>query len=190
MSVVLETRRLVLRQFTESDLDDLVELDADPQVMQFINGGRPTPRVWLETQLLPMYLGQYAAGDRYGRWAAVAKSTADFLGVFHFRPAVDRPPDEPELGFRLRRSAWGQGLASEGSRALIDKGFGEFGAQRVVAQTMVVNVASRRVIEKVGLRPVRTFFMEWPHYIEGSEHGDIEYAITRSEWEHCRRVRG
>lgn len=98
MSVVLETRRLVLRQFTESDLDDLVELDADPQVMQFINGGRPTPRVWLETQLLPMYLGQYAAGDRYGRWAAVAKSTADFLGVFHFRPAVDRPPDEPELG--------------------------------------------------------------------------------------------
>lgn len=76
----------------------------------------------------------------------------------------------------------GGGYASEGARALIDLGFRQLGAERVVAQTMVINVASRRVLEKAGMRQVRTFFMEWPVPIEGSEHGDLEYAITRAEW--------
>jgi RimJ/RimL family protein N-acetyltransferase len=67
---------------------------------------------------------------------------------------------------------------------LIQKGFAEFGVQRVVASTMVVNVASRRVMEKAGLRFVRTFHQPWPDYIEGEEEGDVEYALLRSEWEH------
>jgi len=181
--VVLETERLVLRQFVDSDVDNLVELDADPAVMQFINGGRPTPRAVIQERLLPMYLAQYAAGDHYSRWAAAEASTGAFLGFFHFRPGPDRPVDEPELGYRLRRSAWGLGYASEGTRALIAKGFSDWGAQRVIAQTMVVNLASRRVMEKAGMRPVRNFRMDWPDPIEGSELGDIEYAITRAEWE-------
>ncbi|MGI8627609.1 MAG: GNAT family N-acetyltransferase [Geodermatophilaceae bacterium] len=183
MCVVLETKRLVLRQFVESDVDNLVELDADPKVMRFINGGRPTPRTVLEERLLPMYLAQYADGDQYGRWAAIEASTGAFLGFFHLRPGPDSPVDEPELGYRLRRTSWGLGYASEGSRAVIDKGFTDWGAQRVLAQTMVVNLASRRVLEKVGMRPVRNFRMDWPEQIAGGEHGDIEYAITRSEWE-------
>lgn len=187
MYVVLQTDRLILRRFTESDIDDLVALDADPQVMRFITGGRPTTRLRVETDFLPMYLAQYAAGERYGRWATVERSTGAFLGLFHFRPATGCPSDEPALGFRLRRSAWGKGYASEGSLALIDLGFTELGAERVVAQTMVVNAASRRVLEKIGMRQVRTFRMEWPFPIEGSEHGDVEYAITRAEWEQRNR---
>ena len=93
------------------------------------------------------------------------------------------PPGEVELGYRLRRSAWGKGYATEGSRALIQKGFAEFGVQRVVASTMVVNVASRRVMENAGLKFVRTFHQPWPDYIEGEEEGDVEYALLRSEWE-------
>ena len=182
MHVVLETQRLILRRFVESDVENLVELDADPEVMQFINGGRPTPRSIIQDRLLPLYLAQYANDDLYGRWAAVEASTGAFLGFFHFRPGPDRPVDEPELGYRLRRSAWGLGYASEGTRALIDKGFHAWGAQRVIAQTMVVNLASRRVMEKAGLRPVRKFRMNWPDQIEGSGQGDIEYAITRAEW--------
>ena len=89
---------------------------------------------------------------------------------------------EPELGYRLRRSVRGRGLGTEGSRALVDKAFREFGATRVRAETMVVNTASRRVMEKAGLRLVRTFFAEWPDRIPGDEHGDVEYAITREEW--------
>jgi len=59
--------------------------------------------------------------------------------------------DETELGYRLRRSAWGKGYGTEGSRALIRAGFIEHGVERVVAETMVVHTASRRVMEKAGL---------------------------------------
>lgn len=180
--VFLETERLQLRRFTADDVDHLVELDSDPTVMKFINGGRPTPREEIENDVLPAFLGYYERYAGYGFWAAVEKSAGRFVGWFHFRPAKDAPPGEIELGYRLLRSAWGKGYATEGSRALIEKGFAELGVERVVAETMVVNAASRRVMEKSGLRFVRVFHREWPDYIEGQEEGDVEYALLRSEW--------
>lgn len=188
MHVFLETDRLVLRRFTEDDVDHLVELDSDPQVMHFINGGRPTPRAEIETDFLPAFLAYYERFAGYGFWAAVEKSSGRFVGWFHFRPAKAASPNEVELGYRLRRSAWGKGYATEGSRALIDKSFAELGVERVVAYTMVVNVASRRVMEKAGLRFVRTFHQPWPDYIEGEEKGDVEYALLRSEWEEAAKA--
>jgi RimJ/RimL family protein N-acetyltransferase len=183
MQIFLETERLQLRRFTENDVENLVELDGDPEVMRFINGGRPTARDEIENELLPAFLDFYERYAGFGFWAAVEKSTDRFVGWFHFRPAQGAPPDEVELGYRLRRSAWGKGYATEGSRALIHKGFAELGVQRVVASTMVVNVASRRVMDNAGLKFVRTFHQPWPDYIEGEEEGDVEYAILRSEWE-------
>lgn len=96
-------------------------------------------------------------------------------------------PDEPELGYRLRKAAWGMGYATEGARALVDKAFTDLGASRVFAETMVVNTASRGVMEKSGLRLIRQFHADWPVRIPGDEHGDVEYAITRAEWE-CARL--
>ena len=183
MQIFLATERLVLRQFTEDDVGNLVELDSDPSVMHFINGGRPTPRHEIESDILPAFLDYYERFAGYGFWAAIERSSGRFVGWFHFRPAKAAHPNEVELGYRLRRSAWGNGYATEGSRALIHKGFAELGVQRVVAFTMVVNVASRRVMEKAGLRFVRTFQQPWPDYIEGQEEGDVEYALLRSEWE-------
>jgi RimJ/RimL family protein N-acetyltransferase len=183
MQIFLETERLALRRFTVNDVDNLVELDSDPGVMHFINGGRPTPRSEIERETLPAFLDYYQRFAGYGFWAAVEKSTGRFVGWFHFRPAKDADPDEVELGYRLVKSAWGKGYATEGSQALIDKGFAELGVRRVVAYTMVVNIASRRVMEKAGLRLVRTFHQPWPDYIEGEEKGDVEYALLRSEWE-------
>ncbi len=92
-------------------------------------------------------------------------------------------PERVDLGYRLRRSAWGKGHATEGSRALIRKGFAELGVRRVVAETMAVNAASRRVMEKAGLTYVRTFHKEWPWRIEGDEHGEVEYALTKADWD-------
>ena len=65
---------------------------------------------------------------------------------------------------------------------MIDRGFEQFGVERVHAETMVVHTASRRVMEKAGMRLIRTFMADWPVRIEGDEHGDVEYAITRAEW--------
>jgi RimJ/RimL family protein N-acetyltransferase len=186
--VVLETDRLLLRRFTDADVDHLVDLDADPEVTHFITNGEPTPRETVTDEILPAYMDYYRRYPGYGFWAIIEKATGDFLGWFHLRPSPDHPvADEPELGYRLRRASWGQGYATEGSRALIDRAFAELGASRVFAETMAVNTASRRVMEKTGLRLVRTFHADWPVRIPGDEHGDVEYAITRDEWEADRR---
>ena len=183
MDVFLETERLLLRRFTEADVDDLFELDSDPAVMRYINGGEPTPRAEIEKDILPAFLEFYDQFEGFGFWAAIEKSTGEFLGWFHFRPKEGAALDEPELGFRLRKSAWGKGFATEGSSALIRKGFTEFGVRRVVAETMVVNTASRRVMEKAGLEFEHIFDGEWPISIPGDEHGDIQYSLSREEWE-------
>lgn len=188
MDVFLETERLILRRFTESDVDNLVALDSDPEVMKYVTGGRGTPRTEIETEYLPAFLDYYRRYPGYGFWAVVEKSTGEFIGWFHFRPHAGRPVDEPELGYRLRRSAWGRGYAAEGSKALVDKGFAEYGVRRVYAEAMAVHTASRRVMEKAGLRYVRTFHQDWPDKIPGDEHGDVEYALDRDEWEAACRA--
>ncbi len=182
MQVFLETDRLVLRRFTEADVDNLVELDSDPEVMRYINGGRPTPREEVEQEILPAFLAWYERSPGFGFWAAEEKATGEFVGWFHFRPEPHSPSGDVELGYRLRRAAWGKGYATEGARALIRKGFSESGVRRVVAETMAINTGSRRVMEKCGLRHVRTFYQEWPEYIAGAEHGDVEYALSRADW--------
>jgi RimJ/RimL family protein N-acetyltransferase len=183
MHVFLETERLLLRRFTEDDVDELVELDGDFEVMRYVTGGRPTSREEIETEVMPAFLGYYERYTGFGFWAVVEKATGEVLGWFHLRPENPDRPDEVELGYRLRRSGWGKGYATEGARALIAKGFAELGVKRVYATTMVVNIASRRVMEKAGLRFVRTFHQPWPYAIEGDEEGDVEYALRRSEWE-------
>ena len=183
MLTFLATERLLLRQFTADDAGILVELDSDPRVMRYITGGTPTSREEIQGDVLPAFLDYYRRFPGYGFWAALEKTTGEFLGWFHFRSGPDDPQDQPELGYRLRREAWGGGVATEGSRALIAKGFTEFGVQRVVASTMAVNTASRRVMEKSGMRLARAFVAGWPVSIAGDEHGDVEYAITLDEWE-------
>jgi len=187
--VFLTTERLVLRRFTTADVDLLVELDSDPAVTHFITGGLPTPRSDVEDEVLPAFLAHYKRYDGYGFWAALERSTGAFLGWFHLRPGPDAPQDEPELGYRLRQAAWGRGYASEGATALVDKGFRDHGARRVVAQTMAVHATSRRVMERAGLTLVREFFEPWPYPIEGDDQGDVEYALDRATWQSRRAGR-
>jgi RimJ/RimL family protein N-acetyltransferase len=183
MHVFLETDRLVLRRFTSADADNLVNLDADPDVMRFVTGGIPTSRAEIQNEVLPAFLAYYQRYEGYGFWAAIERATGEFLGWFHFRPRQDSPPGQVELGYRLRKSAWGKGYATEGSRALIRKGFTEHGVHRVVAEAMAVNLASRRVMEKVGLKLVRTFHEPWPYPIDGDQFGEVEYALDKTGWQ-------
>ncbi|MDQ6920340.1 MAG: GNAT family N-acetyltransferase [Candidatus Dormibacteraeota bacterium] len=176
MAVFLETQRLILRRFTDADVEHLVGLHNDPAVMHFLNGGKPRPREDIERE----YSSRFA-GDGY--WAAEDTLAGEFLGWFGFHPTEGRDPQDFELGFRLRRSAWGQGYATEGSRALIRKGFTELGLRRVWAQAMAANTRSRRVMEKAGLVYVRTFHPEFDDPIPGTEHGEVEYALTKTDWD-------
>ena len=178
----LQTDRLVLRDFRPDDVDNLVALDADPGVMRYINNGVPTSREEIEGEVLPNWLAYYERGSAWGFWAAEDRTTGEFLGWFHLRPPPGEDVDDPEVGYRMRTAAWGQGYATEGTIALIDKAFRELRAERVFATTMTVNTGSRRVMEKAGMRLIRTFRADWPVRIDGDQHGDVEYAITRQEW--------
>jgi RimJ/RimL family protein N-acetyltransferase len=183
MHVILETPRLILRQFTEDDVDNLFDLNSDPEVMRYLTGGRPTPREVIRDEIIPFHLAVYGRHDRLGTWAAESAATGEFLGWFHFRPGPGTDITNVDLGYRLRRPAWNKGYATEGSRALIKMGFTSLGVERVFAHTLTVNTASRRVLEKSGLTLVRTAPYEGPGTFDGSEHGEVEYALTKPEWE-------
>lgn len=185
--MLLKTERLRLRRFTGADAGNLHALDSDPEVMRFLEDGRPKSREAVEAETLPKMLRFHERSDRFGYWAAVERSTGASLGWFVLHPPEVGGPFEIELGYRLKRSAWGQGYATEGSRVLIREAFAEPGVRRVFAQTMAVNVASRRVMEKAGMTYVRTFRKEWQDPIEGSEHGEVEYEVTRTDWEQRAR---
>jgi RimJ/RimL family protein N-acetyltransferase len=182
VDVFLQTERLVLRRFTAADVDHLVALDSDPGVMRFLTGA-PTSRDVIESKTLPEFLATHESP--LGCWATVERSTDAFVGWFQLRrpqwPLEARGPDDAELGYRLRTSCWGKGYGTEGSLALIRKAFTDLGVARVVATTMAVNIASRRVLEKAGLRLVRTFHVEFTDPLPGTEHGEVEYALSRDE---------
>jgi RimJ/RimL family protein N-acetyltransferase len=191
MRVFLKADRLVLRRFTEADVDNLFELNSDPEVMRFLNGGELTPRDEVRTRIIPTFLGYYERFEGFGFWAAAEIATGQFLGWFHFRPPL-RDADSPagwdedgvaELGYRLRRSAWGKGYATEGSRALIDKGFTEFDVRRVVAETVAGNWGSRRVLEKSGLVQVHTSTSADSDAAQSAEQDRVVFELTRAGWE-------
>jgi [ribosomal protein S5]-alanine N-acetyltransferase len=158
---------LVLRQFTENDVDNLLELNSDPDVVRF-TADQQTDRSVIQTKTLPKWLKHYEEYDGYGIWAVVERASQAFIGWFIFRPAVHAPyfdpaltnPDDIELGYRLQKAAWGKGYATEGAKALIIKGFSEFRTQRIVAPALAANVASIRVLEKSGLKLEKKFIDE------------------------------
>ncbi|MER7792672.1 GNAT family N-acetyltransferase [Streptomyces sp. NPDC097640] len=188
MHIFLETERLVLRPFTDTDADadHLFALDNDPEVMRFINGGKPAGRETIQRQTLPRLLHDYPCWGTRGYWATEEKATGVFLGWFEFCPLDEHSAAVVELGYRLNKTAWGKGYATEGSRALTSKGFTDLGVERITANTMAVNTRSRRVMEKSGLSFLRHFTGDWPEAIEGSEHGEVEYGLTRTDWERPR----
>jgi RimJ/RimL family protein N-acetyltransferase len=187
------TERLALRRFTSADTANLASLDGDPLVMRFLTGTVRSP-AQIRDEVLPRLTGCHLRHPGFGYWAAETRTGGGFIGWFGLRPVT--PTDDAmvhwpdargqtgvaELGYRLRRSAWGRGYATEGARALVRRAFTALGAQQVVATTMAVNTGSRRVMERAGLRYMRTVHLDWPDPLDGSEHGDVEYRLLRSEW--------
>ena len=198
--IFFETARLRLRRFTAVDADHLFSLDNAPEVMRYLNGGLPTPRHVVEQEILPGFMQIDPEMPKFGFWAAEMKESGEFVGWFSLRPlrlrsaqALPQNPHHAALGYRLVRAWWGQGLATEGVNALIHNGFAELGLARIVATTYEHNVASRRVMEKVGMKLVRRFRLT-PEELQATDTfhtdslevwdgDDVEYAIKRSAWE-------
>ncbi|GAB4460535.1 MAG: GNAT family N-acetyltransferase [Armatimonadaceae bacterium] len=191
MERVWEAERIRFRRFTGADSDFLFSLDNDPEVMRYLNGGIPTSREVMEGEILPRFLHNDGLDAPFGFWAAEEKVSGVLFGWFSLRPTGT--PREVSIGYRLRRSAWGKGLATEGARALLGLGFGSGDVQHIVATTYEENRASRRVLEKCGMTLVRRFRltqkdmegMETCHSDPGDlwDGDDLEYAIAKAEWQ-------
>jgi RimJ/RimL family protein N-acetyltransferase len=179
----LETDRLLLRPVTSGDVDEIHALHTDDAVMRYLSRERAR-REDVRDGTIPRMLAWERQHPAWGYAAAVERTTGAFLGWLLLRPAMDRDPvpGELEVGWRLHRAAWGRGYATEGARALLRHAFTALDTRSVFATTMAVNTPSRRVMERLGMRHVRTWAEHHDDPLPGSEHGEVEYAITREEW--------
>jgi RimJ/RimL family protein N-acetyltransferase len=149
-------------------------LERDPKVMRYLNGGVAIDQVESDPHahfLMPRGTEPYV-------WTARRTASLEFVGWFCLWPENE---EVAELGYRLRRTDWGQGLAPEGAAALVDWGFSTCGYDRITACTMTANHASRRVLEKIGMHCARTVSVDWAAAIPGGEAGEVQYELTRSQ---------
>jgi RimJ/RimL family protein N-acetyltransferase len=171
MTFVLSTERLILRHFHILDAGAMSRVFGDPEVMRFGDGIQTHEWVqaWLHTCLERYYrewgFGPFAVLEKHSR------SVIGYCGLFYF-PDIDGQP-EVEIGYRLARSAWGKGYATEAAGAVRDFAFQTLGIQRLIALIDPCNVASIRVAAKLGMSYEKKIMLE------GYTHPDHVYSITR-----------
>jgi RimJ/RimL family protein N-acetyltransferase len=172
---VLQTVTLTLRPCCLCDCTDFRDLERDPKVMRYLNGGHAVDQELGDpdaTFLMPR-------GTEPHVWTARRTTNNAFVGWFCLWPDSARVA---ELGYRLRHADWGQGLASEGALALVGWGFHSGHYDKIFASTMAVNHASRRVMEKIGFSYARTVYSEITNAFPGSEDGEVVYELMREGW--------
>jgi ribosomal-protein-alanine N-acetyltransferase len=168
MNVIIETDRLLLRNFTIEDAPLIYNLNLDPEVIRYtldpirdIEHGREV----LEKTILPQY-----ALYNHGRWAVITKSGNEFIGWCGLKARPEQ--NEIDLGYRFIKSAWGKGYATEAAWACIQYGFEKLNFHRIIGRAMPQNTGSIRVLEKCGMvfigeeivdgHPAKTFEMRNP----------------------------
>ncbi|HEX4143395.1 MAG TPA: GNAT family N-acetyltransferase [Pirellulales bacterium] len=163
----IETERLTLRPVRSDDLEPLAALGADREVMRFIGSGKPQSRRdavhWLERLMTEAATGPAGPAGLLGWRVVTAKSAGDWIGLAALKCLAEQHAEAigirsaVELGYRLARSYWGQGYATEVSRALVRHGFEHVGLPLLVAIADARNLASNRVLEKAGLVHRKTY---------------------------------
>ncbi|OCW57508.1 GCN5 family acetyltransferase [Hoeflea olei] len=177
---ILRTTNLTIRPCSPADRADFMDLERDPEVMRFLNGG-PVDHATVDPEKVTFLMPR---GTEPHVWTARRSRNDEFVGWFCLFPESRALA---EIGYRLCRGCWGQGLASEGASALVDWGFGDGGYDRIIACTMAVNHGSRRVMEKIGMKHTRTDFSDFPAPIPGSGDGEVWYELTRMAWRRRQR---
>lgn len=145
MNVILETERLILRELTPLDALDFYELNADPEVIKYTGN-----LAFLSVDEAKAFLENYTDYKKngFGRWAVIGKKTKSFLGWCGLKLNQEGFVD---LGYRFYRKEWGKGYATESAKASMEYGFENLGINEIIGRVTQENVASVRVLEKLGM---------------------------------------
>jgi RimJ/RimL family protein N-acetyltransferase len=178
----LTTDRLLLRQWKDSDYEPFAALNADPAVMEHF----PAPMTREASDGLVDRIRADLDRRGFGLWALEVRATGEFIGFTglsvpsfdaHFTPAV-------EVGWRLVKEAWGNGYASEAARASLAYGFGPAGLDEIVSFTATTNLASQRVMQRIGMTHDEADDFDHPRLEPGHRlERHVLYRITRAQWE-------
>ncbi|UZR95266.1 GNAT family N-acetyltransferase [Chondrinema litorale] len=170
--LVLETDRLQLRHIVPADFDDLFRMNSDPEIMKYVGDGSVRNKEQMK-QELEMLISHYTRKPGLGIWATVLKETNTFIGASGLVYYDDTP--EIEIGYRMLKEHWNKGYATEASFGLLKYGFEIMGLKKLVSSAHPENMASRRVMEKIGMTYIHHCF----------QYGCIQayYEITLEEYQ-------
>jgi RimJ/RimL family protein N-acetyltransferase len=157
------------------DVDDVVALNADAEVMRYLDNGRPMTAARVLAEEMPRLMAHNGRTDRLGSWVARDRGTGNFLGWFMLTP-VDEPLRTVELAYRLRRRAWRRGYDIEGMLRMIEIARAAH-VSTVIATTMAADVASRQLTEKAGLHLVQTFVSDATGPTPAAARREVDYAL-------------
>ena len=146
---ILETERLLLREFDEGDAPVFFALGSNPAITRYTGDGGLTGIEHALAVLRARPMADYAKYG-FGRWACVLKESNRVVGFAGLKYLGDL--QEVDIGYRLLPEYWGLGLATEASRAAVHYGFAHLGLEQIIGLVVPANVASVRVLEKIGLK--------------------------------------
>lgn len=159
MKIYLETERLILREMLPSDAEGMFELDSNKTVHRYL-GTKPVKTIEDSQKTIDYVRNQYK-NRGIGRWAAIEKSTGDFIGwsglKFYFEESFNNHTNFYDLGYRFIPRYWGKGYATESAKAVLDYAFKVLNIETVVGMADVENVASNIVLKKIGLKYIEDF---------------------------------
>jgi RimJ/RimL family protein N-acetyltransferase len=177
----IETPRLILRQWRESDREPYAALNADPAVMEFFPALQDRAA---SDKSVDAWRAEIEARG-WSNWAVELREGGAFIGFIGLTVPRRTLPFSPcvEIGWRLAREHWGRGYAAEGASHALRVGFERLGLDEIVSFTALLNVRSRAVMERIGMRDARADF-EHPAVPEGHRlRRHCLYRLAREEWE-------
>lgn len=157
-NILLETPRLLIREFLPSDEEAMFAMDRDPEVHRYL-GNKPYTDVQQSCEDIAIIQQQYA-DHGIGRWAVVLKETSELIGWTGFKRMVEPVNshiNHLDFGYRHARKFWRQGYAYEAAKAALDYGMESLGFTDIYAMTDVDNAGSRHILEKLGFRLMEIF---------------------------------
>lgn len=152
---ILETDRLILREIQTDDFDDLYRMNSDPDVMKYVGDGTTRDHGQMEKEI-KMLMSHYTRKPGLGIWATLLKDGNTFVGASGL-VYYDNTP-EIEVGYRMLKEHWNKGYATEASLGLLNYGFTSLKLKKIVSSAHVDNMASRRVMEKIGMKYIDNRF--------------------------------